>query len=375
MFGILTGLLLIFSFTPALAQSPESQADSIMKIRNIPEMTFAVVTKDRVLVKGTLGYHKVTDVTELPNARPDDLFHLGSNTKAITGFVAATLVEKGKINWDTRFFELFPNLVNHSNRNYHHVTLEDLLSHSARIQPFTSGAEYQKLPDFKGNKKARRKKFAKHVLTLPVVEKNKAFCYSNAGYSVAAVMLEKVSGKSWEKLVADIVRKKLRLDFAFGWPNRNGDNQPYGHWEEKGKLVPVSPKTNYDLSLAEPAGDISMNIENYARFIQMNIEGLAGHNNYLKSETYQYLHSSKSEYAIGWVNYTKNGVQISEHTGSDGTFFSYVQIDRTNLIGYIVIVNSGTASAQEGVHAMMNILKKNYKQETGDYQDKESILK
>lgn len=365
MIGILTGLLLIFSFTLTHAQSTESQADSIMKIRNIPEMSYAVVTKDRVLVKGTLGYHKVTDVTELPNARPDDLFHLGSNTKAITGFVAATLVEKGKINWDTRFFELFPNLVNNSNRNYHHVTLEDLLNHSAGIQPFTSGAEYQKLPDFKGNKKARRKEFAKHVLTLPVVENNKAFSYSNAGYSVAAVMLEKVSGKSWEKLVADIVRKKLRLDFAFGWPNRNRDNQPYGHWEEKGKLVPVSPKTNYDLSLAEPAGDLSMNIENYAKFIQMNIEGLAGRHNYLKSETYQYLHGSKSEYAIGWVNYKKNGVQISEHAGSDGTFFSYVQIDRTNLIGYIVIVNSGTANAQEGVHAMMNILKKNYKQETG----------
>ena len=45
-----------------------------------------------------------------------------------------------------------------------------------------------------------------------------------------------------------------------------------------------------------------MPINDYARFIQLNLEGLSGKNNFLKSETYHFLHDSKEKYAIGWAN-------------------------------------------------------------------------
>ena len=196
-------------------------------------------------------------------------------------------------------------------------------------------------------------------MTLKPIKNKEKYNYSNAGYSIATLMLEKVSGKSWEKLVDIILSKKLNLYFSFGWPNRNFENQPFGHWIENGKLVSISPNIDYDLSMAEPAGDLSMNIENYAKFIQLNIQGLAGQSNFLKAKTYQYIHTNKDEYAIGWGNYTKNNEQISEHAGSDGTFFSYTLIDRKNLIGYIVLVNSGSTTAQNGVYEMINKMKNN----------------
>lgn len=350
----------ILFFKISSAQNLEKLADSIITKNEIPEMTFAVVTKDSILIQRTIGHHKITEFKDKQNANSSDLFHLGSNTKAITGFISAHLVEKKKIKWNTKFFDLFPELKKKSNQKYYNITLEDLLSHRAFVQPFTSGLEYSKLPKFIGNKQQKRTEFAKYVLTLEPVNHENVYSYSNAGYSVATMMLEKVSGKSWEKLVSEILKSKLKLDFRFGWPNRNVENQPFGHWIENGKLVPVSPEINYDLSLAEPAGDLSMNIENYSSFIQLNISGLSGKNNFLKSETYKYLHTAKKDYAIGWGNYEKNNSEISEHAGSDGTFFSYAQIDRKNLIGYIVIVNSGTEKAQQGVFEMINLMKKKY---------------
>lgn len=355
---LITFLIINFNFIDA--QDVTKIADSIMIKDTIPEMTFAVVTKDSVLIKSVLGHHKITEWTQKPNAKITDLFHLGSNTKAITGFIAATLVERNKINWNTKFFDLFPDLKNKSNSKYDNITLEDLLSHRAKVQPFTNGAEYQKLPKFIGSKQQRRTKFAEYILTLPRVENGASYNYSNAGYSIAAMMLEKVSGKSWEDLVIEILKGKLNIDFAFGWPNRNEENQPFGHWIENGKLASVSPNTDYNLSMAEPAGDLSMNIENYAKFIQLNIEGISGKDNFLRSEIYKFLHTAKDEYAIGWGNYLKDGQQISEHAGSDGTFFSYVQIDRKKNIGYIIIVNNGSKSAQKGVFKMLDILKKKY---------------
>ncbi len=323
-------------------------------------MAFAIVTKDSIVVKNVLGHHKITELKEQPNASPNDYFHLGSNTKAITSFIAAYLVESKKINWNTKFFELFPELKNSSDPDYSEITLKALLSHRAGIQPFTSGSEYQKLPTYSGNKQEKRAAFAKYVLTLPAVRTENAFNYSNAGYSVAALMLEKASGKPWEDLVTEIVKGKLQLDFVFGWPNRNFQQQPWGHWMENGIIVPLDPQTKYDLSLAEPAGDISMKLHDYARFIQLNIQGLAGIENILKPESYQFLHTAEDGYALGWGNYTKDGKHISEHAGSDGTFFSYAQIDRDKLTGYIVMVNSGTPEAQKAVSEMIREMKRKY---------------
>lgn len=357
MHKILITLFLMLSFQQMKAQNLQEIARNIMLKDSIPELTFAIITKDSIITKQVIGHHKITELSEETNSNMNDYFHLGSNTKAITGFIAGKLVENKKIKWDTRFFELFPKLKRKSNESYHNITLEDLLTHRAKIQPFTSGLEYQKTPKFKGNKQKRRKRFANYVLTLPAVKNSESHNYSNAGYSVASIMLEKISGKSWEELCEEILKSQMGIDFLVGWPNRNKENQPYGHWVENGKIVPVEPNIEYNLNLAEPAGDLSMNIENYAKFIQLNIKGLANEDNFLKSETYKFLHTAKENYAIGWGNYTKDDKQISEHAGSDGTFFSYAQIDRKKMIGYIVIVNSGTQSAQNGVFELINAMK------------------
>lgn len=350
-------IFLLFYFTNIFSQDLKEFANNVLIKYDIPEISFAVVTKDSILVKNTLGHHQFDQINDNQNATLNDLFHLGSNTKAITSFIAAYLVENGKINWNTKFFDLFPNLKLKSNSKYYNITLEELLIHRGRIQPFTSGLEYKQLPKFMGDKNKQRNQFSQYVLTLPAIENDEDYNYSNAGYSIATMMLEKVSKKSWEKLIDEVLVKRLNINVAFGWPNRNFENQPYGHWIENGKLVPILPNIDYNLNLAEPAGDLSMDIENYSKFIQLNIDGLSGNDNFLKSNTYKYLHTSKKHYALGWGNFENINNQISEHSGSDGTFFAYTQIDRKNLIGYIVFVNSGTENAQKGVFEMIKEMK------------------
>lgn len=100
----------------------------------------------------------------------------------------------------------------------------------------------------------------------------KLYNYSNAGYSIAALMLEKVSRKTWEQLTNQIMAKAMNVDVQYGWPNRRSLNQPYGHWIENDTLKPLPPTVDYDLALGEPAGDISMTLPDYAKFIQLNLK-------------------------------------------------------------------------------------------------------
>ncbi len=354
-------ILMIATGQTIKAQSIQSFADSLMLKNNIPEMGFAVISTDRILDLQTLGFHRTDIKNEQTKANPADYFHLGSNTKAITGFVAAYFVENNKIAWTTKFFDLFPDWKSESNPAYDEITLSDLLSHRARIQPYTNDLEYNELPDFKGNNAEKRKQFAKYVLAeKPVKNDKKNYHYSNAGYSVAALMLEKVTGKTWEQLTREIMTDKVKVRIEFGWPNKLGVNQPYGHWVDNDTLIALPPDIEYDLAVREPAGDISMTLPDYAKFIQLNLQGLSGADNVLKAGTYDFLHFGLKDYSIGWGNVNSGDKQLSEHAGSAGTFFCYTLIDRKKKLAYIIVANSATEETQQAIFIFLNRLRKKY---------------
>lgn len=355
--------LFILTTTFASAQDVEFLARDVMKRNGIPEMGIAVVKKDSILYKNVFGHHKLSEINSAANAQIDDYFHLGSLTKAITSFIAGYLVDQNKIKWDAKFFEVIPEMKDQANPAYWNVTLEDLLSHRARVQQFVDIEEFGIVPKFEGNKQVKRWQFVQFITTLEPVKEDEVYTYSNAGYSMAAVMLEKVSGKTWEQLVEEIMIQKLGLKVAFGWPSRNFENQPYGHYQEGDVIMETNPSMDYDLSMVEPAGDLSMTIGSYAKFIQLHLQGWSGENNILNAAIYKHLLTARDAYALGWINKTTTNDEANVHAGSDGTFFSFTYIDRKKGIAYIIFTNNGSEKAQKGVAEMLKFLRNSYRSE------------
>lgn len=348
---------LVFFNATLQAQSLQDRMEEIRQVNGIPQLSYAAIAKDSILTLGTTGYHKSTSTDPLERASLDDYFHLGSNTKAITAFLAATLVEKGVIDWTTTYFDLYPEAKENAHPAYLQASLQDFLSHRAKVPPYTSGTEKLNLPSFSGDKQQQRNAFAEYVLRQSPIETTTGYAYSNAGYTLAAVMLEKVTHRSWEQLLKNLLMEQLAIDFAFGWPNRNFDQQPWGHLELDGELTPIPPTFDYNLSLIEPAGDLSMNINNYIRYIQLNLEGLNHIDNILPASRYADLFTRTDSYAFGWaVLANEQGTQY-EHAGSDGTFFSYCLLDPTANRAYIVLANSATAQTQEGIQQAFALLR------------------
>src|SRR5215468_6034321 len=102
--------LAIFHFTSA-SYSQDNFIDSVKSHYRIVGMTYAIFNSNQILELGALGRRRVDDTFSV---RTTDRFHIGSNTKAITAFLAAKLVEVKKIKWETKYFELFPELKNTS---------------------------------------------------------------------------------------------------------------------------------------------------------------------------------------------------------------------------------------------------------------------
>ena len=354
-------IVLCIVFHLGKSQTALQFADSLMYRNKIPELGYAVISVDTILELEVLGYHRIDSMNEKGLANKNDYFHVGSNTKAITGFVAACLVEENKIQWTTKFFDLFPTWKKDCNQGYYDITLAELLSHRAKINRYTSGIEYDELPDFKGSTAEQRKQFVKYILNeKPVKGNEKLYTYSNAGYSVAALMLEKVTGKTWEQLTKETMLKKVNAHVQYGWPTNLSANQPYGHWLENDVLKPVERNNDYNLAMGEPAGDISMTLPEYARFVQLNLKGVVGTDNVLKASTYNFLHYGLKEYAIGWRNANTDQLQLTEHAGSAGTFYTYTLLDKKKKLAFILVANSSTTAAQNSLFELLKRLRKDY---------------
>lgn len=333
-------------------------ADTIRTTYNIPEISYAVVHSQSVLEMAALGKHSI----DLPDdATLDDRFHIGSNTKAMTAFMIAKYVEKGKLKWTTKFFDLFPEWKEKSKSEYANITLQDLLSHRARVKPF-QGENDPQIPDFNGTNPEKRKQFGQYVLTLEPVklDDSNPFVYSNAGYTLATLMVEKATRKSWEELVEKVFNKDLRLNVKLSWPENQKQKDTWGHSFEDGKLTPTPSSTDYHLNYTEPAGDLNIKLKDYIKFIQLNILGLQGQDNYLKARTYAFIHKGVENYSLGWYNIYENGNELSTHSGTAGTYYTLVHIDRIKNIAYIIFTNSFNQQTQQGVRLLMRRLKENY---------------
>lgn len=351
-------IFLFFIVIKSFGQKTEKFIDSIRVLHKIPEINYAVINENQILEIASLGKHSVN----LPDsATLNDRFHLGSNTKAMTAFLIAKYVEKGYLRWNTKFFDLFPNWKKWSRKEYYNITLEELLSHRAKIQPF-QGFEDPKIPNFKGNSQQKRQKFGQFVLTLEPVKMSdkETFVYSNAGYTLASLMVEKVTGKSWEKLVDQTFNKDLKLNVGVHLPDNQNYKETWGHSDENGTLIPISSKGLNYLEFTEPAGDINMKLTDYIKFIQLNLNGLLGKDNYLKASTYQYLHHHFEGYSLGWYNITEKNKVWSNHSGTASTYYTNVHINKTDSICYIVFANSFNENTTNGVRLIMRKLKENY---------------
>jgi CubicO group peptidase (beta-lactamase class C family) len=349
--------------------------DSMRVVYHFPSVAYGVIRNDSIIVLNAVGYR---DSETMEKSQPLDHYNIGSNTKAFTGFLAAKLVEEGLINWDTRFFDLFPEFKAESNPAYFEMTLKQLLSHRARMIHFNQNSEvypiidtYEKTISDSLSPALKRYYLIREVLKhQPLPPGGEGMDnYSNAGFIAAALMLEKVTGKSWESLISKL-SDDLNLEIHVGWPNDVDIHQPKGHINPKiwqldinKELIPITEElkmvhhNHQYILLTAPCGDLCITLKGFLKFLQLNIDGMNGKSNYLKSETYRQLLDAFPVYSMGWWiepvdSYLKYG-----HRGSNGTFYSFAGFSPEHKVGMVVMVNT---YKEEGITDIINLLLKNY---------------
>lgn len=316
----------------------------------VPSIAGVVTSHSDILALEAVGVRRLGELTQVTI---NDRFHSGSNAKAMTATVCAILVDRGLLNWETTPLDIFPELKDKLLPEYKAITLEMLLRHMAGIPPYTDDeAEDFVIPDFNQIPvEGHIGYFAKWVLQErpPIVEPGKEFSYSNAGYTIAGAIIEAVTGNTWAGAMKEYLFDPLGMEAVagVGWPALREPDQPWGHLVEGGKLVPHPPDDDYQPeSYLAPAGDVSVSLPQYARFLQMNLQGLQGRETVLSGEGVWRIHNKgEPGYGMGWGVTTMRGIEalglFSTHAGSAGTFILVAGISHTHDRAVAMATNSG----------------------------------
>ena len=266
----------------------------------------------------------------------NDQVHIGSNTKAMTSVMLATLVEDGTFanGWETTISEVFPELVGEIHAGYHRVTLWQLVSHTSGMARDAwnwwthAGLEI----------KARRYTIMKETLANPPAGPIGKFLYSNLGYLVAGVMAEKLTGKSWETLMEERLFTPLGMYSAgFGAPGTpNEVDQPWGHDRNAGaSWVP----SQIDSVVDGPAGTVHLSIADWAKFIQLWFPN--SEPGILDREVLDTLITPRSgDYAAGWGVFSWGGDIGIGHGGSNTYWYSTLLVLPNRERAYVAVANS-----------------------------------
>ena len=302
-------------------------AEVLERIRaenNLPALAAVAMTSTGIVELASTGVRAV-GYPEL--VTDNDQWHLGSITKPMTATLAARLVEKGLITWDTKIGQAVPELTNAMRAEYREVTLEDLLHHEGGLprdvplQAQTSETARRSLPkdmpvwilqdyDPKISPTDNRLKGAVATLAQPPVGPKGKFQYSNAGYMIAGLMLERVAGKPFEELFQQELLTPLEMRATgFGPPGTPGKrDQPWGHWPT-GKWFgpdwrPLDPGDPFaDIVPRDaPNGRAHASLQDMARFAAAHLAGARGKPGLLSVESFRKLQTPDTNgWALGWV--------------------------------------------------------------------------
>jgi CubicO group peptidase (beta-lactamase class C family) len=242
---------------------------------------------------------------------------------------------------------------------YRAVTVTQLLSHTAGLPQLTDEKELpafmaitEPLPDVR----AQRAAVARKYLTMPPAGAAGKFSYSNLGYIIAGAIAEAKTGESWETLLREQVFEPLDITNAgFGAPGLSSRiDQPRGHAEMAGKLVPLDPESAEadNPPALGPAGTINISLRDWARFAQDQLDGENGRGKLLKAASYRKLHTGVTHNCgLGWGTLRKpNGtLQLLTHTGSNGSWLADVRIYPEHAMIFLIATNAGNAAAEKAV--------------------------
>lgn len=331
--------------------------EAVLKSEKVPGAGVAVVTRDEITWAGGVG---MADVAAGRVVTGDTLFRAGSISKSVIALALVKLAEEGKIDLSARLRDVAPE-IQFENRweSTAPVRVEHVLEHTSGFDD----AHFNEL--FKAGgapEMPLREVLAIHprsraALWAPGTRAH----YSSPGYTVAAYVIEKVTGQPYDDYIRTAILDSLGMSHT-GFRLTRETMAALARGYKDSSLQPVPMRDMY----LRPAGGLNTSPRELARLVQMFLRrGRLADVQIVKPESIARMERAQtsiaaraglsSGYGLGIEHQIDGAAVFYGHTGGfEGYSGNYAYSPATGA-GYLFFLNSSRSpKAWRDVRALLS---------------------
>jgi CubicO group peptidase (beta-lactamase class C family) len=333
---------LFFCSSIAVSQS-QLQITSVFSDLSATEPGCAamVVNHGQTVFKQGFGVTNLDQPTPITSSTN---FRLASVTKQFTAAAIMLLVRDGRLKYDDRLTDIFPQFPAYARD----ITVRNLLNHTGGLLDYEDlwDSHY---PDTPADKLPQVRDA--QVLQLLVRQETgrfpagSHFAYSNSGYSVLSQIVEKISGQPFEEFLRARIFLPLGMKNTIAFVDTRNlvSNRSFGYRKEKGALV-FSDQSSTSAVLGD--GGIYSSLDDFEKWI----DALRTHKLLTAEEMKPALtpvngpkldpNSEESPaYGFGWFLDPYKGHRRMYHTGTTIGFLNAIEFFPDDDLATVVLCN------------------------------------
>ncbi len=283
-----------------------------------------IVQNNQIVVDTVFGYRDLNQKLLLKKETP---FYIASLSKSFTAIAIFQLEEKGLLSFDDNAVKFVDDLPAYAN----HITIRHLLNHTSGIK------DYENILTKKGLTNNEVIYWLQSQNGLAFKSGTK-FQYSNSGYIILSLIIEKISGMSYAQFLKENIFDPLQMHHTIVYKSNTViPNKAIGYNRDK-KIDDYSILTTGDGGIYSTAEDL-YKLDRALRTKQL----LSEESTKLLYQTPVLEDGSHSEYGSGWFIKKSAGTMIAQHTGGLAGFRNLFWRDLKNSNTIIALTNQGDA--------------------------------
>jgi len=286
---------------------------------------------------------------QLPTS--ETMFEIGSITKTFTAAILATYVNQGKIKLTDPVIKYLPDSVA-TNPAVKLITIVNLINHTSGLPSlpanFTDQKGYDKLNPYRNYNKQLLFAYLKNC--VPTTRPGEKYVYSNLAVGLLGTILERISGKSFEQMAADIVCNPLGMKSTVQHLYPMMTNRFIPVYNDDGKQTPP-----WDFDALASCGSLRSTVDDLVIYAKANLndDGPGPLAKALKL-THEITFTKEPKLGLAWHIILVNGVSYYFHNGGTYGSSSFLAFNKEKNLAVIVLSNASASTDAVGV----DILKK-----------------
>ncbi len=229
-----------------------------LKLRRVPGLSLAVIRDGEVLRSG--GYGMANLEVHAP-ATAETVYEIGSISKQFAAQAILLLVEDGQLHLDDSITKYLPANVPPA---WEAITISNLLQHTSGLKDWTE------LQEFSYRRQYSAEEFIELVRDFPLeFRPNDDWKYSNTNLPLVGIIVEAVSGQSYEQFVTERIFNHFRLP-SIQWHRQEAivAHRASGYRIRDNQLERGEP---FRPTIIAPSGGVLANVVDLARWWELTL--------------------------------------------------------------------------------------------------------